>query len=73
MRDLVEIAFGHVDLEWEAHVVVDPALLRPAEVEALVADPTRARADLGWSPSVSFEEMIRMMVDADLKRWRDRA
>ena len=73
VRDLVEIAFGHVDLEWEAHVVVDPALLRPAEVEALVADPTRARADLGWSPSVSFEEMIRMMVDADLKRWRDRA
>jgi GDPmannose 4,6-dehydratase len=73
VRDLVEIAFGHVGLEWEAHVVVDPALLRPAEVEALVADPTRARADLGWSPSVSFEEMIRMMVDADLKRWRDRA
>ena len=73
VRDLVEIAFQHVDLEWEAHVVVDPALLRPAEVEALVADPTRARVDLGWSPSVSFEEMIRMMVDADLKRWRDRA
>ena len=73
VRDLVEIAFGCVDLEWDSHVVVDPALIRPAEVEALVADPTRARADLGWSPSVSFEEMIRMMVDADLKRWRDRA
>jgi GDPmannose 4,6-dehydratase len=72
VRDLVEIAFGHVGLAWESHVALDPALIRPAEVEALVADPTRARADLGWSPSVSFEEMIRMMVDADLERWRAR-
>ena len=72
VRDLVEIAFEHVGLAWESHMVVDPALIRPAEVEALVADPTRVRADLGWSPSVSFEEMIRMMVDADLERWRNR-
>ena len=72
VRDLVDIAFGHVGLAWESHVVLDPALIRPAEVEALVADPARARADLGWSPSVSFEEMIRMMVDADLERWRNR-
>ncbi|HSM16891.1 MAG TPA: GDP-mannose 4,6-dehydratase [Gemmatimonadales bacterium] len=72
VRDVVEIAFRHVGLDWQQHVVVDPSLKRPAEVEALVADPTRARSELGWSPTVSFEEMIRMMVDADLERWRAR-
>jgi len=72
VRDLVETAFHHVGLDWRQHVVVDPSLRRPAEVEALVADPTRARSELGWNPSVSFEEMITMMVDADLERWRAR-
>ncbi len=72
VRDVVEIAFRHVGLDWQQHVVVDPSLKRPAEVEALVADPTRARSELGWSPTVSFEEMITMMVDADLERWRAR-
>ena len=72
VRDVVEIAFRHVGLDWQQHVVVDPSLKRPAEVEALVADPTRARSELGWSPTVSFEEMISMMVDADLERWRAR-
>ncbi|TFG53651.1 MAG: GDP-mannose 4,6-dehydratase [Gemmatimonadales bacterium] len=72
VRDVVEIAFRHVGLDWQQHVVVDPSLKRPVEVEALVADPTRARSELGWSPTVSFEEMITMMVDADLERWRAR-
>jgi len=72
VRDLVDTAFSHVGLDWESHVVVDPSLIRPAEVEALVADPTRARAELGWHPTVSFEDMITMMVDADLERWRAR-
>jgi len=73
VRDLVETAFRHVGLDWQQHVVLDPSLKRPAEVEALVADPTRARSELGWSPTVSFQEMITMMVDADLERWRARA
>ncbi|MFQ5746595.1 MAG: GDP-mannose 4,6-dehydratase [Gemmatimonadota bacterium] len=66
VRDLVEVAFAHAGLEWEKHVVQDPAFLRPAEVEHLCADSSRARADLGWEPAVSFETLVRMMVDADL-------
>jgi GDPmannose 4,6-dehydratase len=66
VRDLVKIAFGHVGLDWEKHVRVDPALLRPAEVEHLLGDPSKARAELGWKPSVDFKQLIQMMVDADL-------
>jgi GDPmannose 4,6-dehydratase len=68
VRDLVRIAFTHVGLNWEEFVRVDPALARPAEVEHLLADPAKAREKLGWKPSVSFEEMIRMMVDHDLAK-----
>jgi len=70
VRDLVEVAFGHAGLDWRQHVVTDPALVRPAEVDLLLADPSRARAELGWAPTVSFEELVRMMVDADLERLR---
>jgi GDPmannose 4,6-dehydratase len=68
VRDFVETAFERAGLDWEAHVVVDPALLRPAEVEHLLGDPSRARAELGWDARVSFEELVAMMVDADLAR-----
>jgi GDPmannose 4,6-dehydratase len=68
VRDFVTLAFERVGLDWEAHVVTDPDLLRPAEVEHLLGDPSRARAELGWSASVSFEELVAMMVDADLVR-----
>jgi GDPmannose 4,6-dehydratase len=68
VRDLVEQAFGHVGLEWQRHVVTDPALLRPAEVDHLIGDPTKARLRLGWTPSVDFAGLVRMMVDADLDR-----
>jgi GDPmannose 4,6-dehydratase len=68
VRDLVEIAFRHVGLDWERHVVTDPAFTRRAEVDLLIADPTMAQAELGWAPSTSFEELVRMMVDADLAR-----
>ena len=68
VRDLVELAFGHVGLDWREHVDVDPQLLRPAEVEVLQADATKARTRLGWEPRVTFEELVSMMVDADLKR-----
>jgi GDPmannose 4,6-dehydratase len=73
VRDLVEIAFAHVGLDWRAHVVVDPRFLRPAEVDVLLADPTKARTRLGWTPTVSFEQLVRSMVDADLARLAGRA
>jgi GDPmannose 4,6-dehydratase len=68
VRDLIEIAFGHVGLDWKKHVRVDPALLRPAEVDHLLGDATKARSVLGWTPSVDFKKLIEMMVDADLQR-----
>jgi len=69
-RELVEVAFGHVGLDpWE-YVRLDPALLRPAEVDLLVGDARGAEHELGWRPQVSFEKLITMMVDADLERLR---
>ncbi|MGH7628985.1 MAG: GDP-mannose 4,6-dehydratase [Gemmatimonadales bacterium] len=68
VRDLVEIAFTHVGLDWRRYVVQDPRFVRPAEVDLLLADPTRARTDLGWIPRMSFETMVRTMVDEDVRR-----
>src|SRR5205823_7998989 len=68
VRELVEIAFAHAGLNWEDHVRVDPALLRPAEVDHLLGDAAKARSELGWVPTVAFKELIEMMVDADLQR-----
>jgi GDPmannose 4,6-dehydratase len=68
VRELVEIAFRHVGLDWERYVRTDPALLRPAEVDHLIGDAARAKAALGWEPTVSFRGLIEMMVDADLAR-----
>jgi GDPmannose 4,6-dehydratase len=68
VQDLVEIAFGHVGLEWQKYVRRDPALLRPAEVEHLLGRPLKARNELEWAPTVSFKQLIQMMVDADLRR-----
>jgi GDPmannose 4,6-dehydratase len=68
VRDMCRIAFSHVGLEMEKHVEIDPNLFRPAEVELLLGNPAKAKAKLGWEPSVSLEEMIREMVDADLQR-----
>ena len=70
--DLVRIAFEHVGLDWKRHVVVDPQFYRPAEVDLLLADPSKAKAELGWSPTVSFEGLVTMMVDADLQRLQAR-
>ena len=72
VRDLVEAAFGHAGLDWRKYVKSDPAFIRPAEVDMLLADPTRARERLGWEPTVSFGQLIAMMVDADLARHRAR-
>ncbi len=68
VRELVEAAFNHVGLDWEKHVVVDPRFIRPAVVDLLQADPSKARAKLGWEPKASFAELVAMMVDADLAR-----
>jgi GDPmannose 4,6-dehydratase len=68
VRDLVEVAFGHVGLDWRKHVTLDPKLIRPAEVEHLIGDSTKARTKLGWKPSVDFAGLVKMMVDADLER-----
>ena len=68
VRELVEVAFAHVGLDWQKYVRVDPALLRPAEVEHLLGNPAKAGAELGWTPTIDFKKLIEMMVDADLKR-----
>ncbi len=68
VKDLVEIAFEHVGLDWQSHVKTDPSLLRPAEVDRLVGDASRAREILDWKPSLDLATLIRMMVDADLER-----
>jgi GDPmannose 4,6-dehydratase len=68
VRELVEIAFDYVGLNWREYVVVDPKFERPAEVDLLLGDCSKAREKLGWSPSVSFEELVKMMVDSDLAR-----
>ena len=73
VRELVEAAFSHVGLDWQKHVVTDPKYMRPAEVDLLQADPSKARRELGWSPKVGFRELVAMMVDADLERLRSRA
>ncbi|WP_217922563.1 GDP-mannose 4,6-dehydratase [Miltoncostaea oceani] len=65
---LVQLAFDHAGLDRDAHVRTDPSLIRPAEVDLLVGDPAKAKEKLGWEPSVDFEGLVRMMVDADLER-----
>jgi GDPmannose 4,6-dehydratase len=66
VRELVEIAFGHVGRNWKDHVVIDPALVRPAEVDLLLGDAAKARRVLGWEPKTSFAQLVRLMVDADI-------
>ncbi len=68
VQSLVEIAFAHAGLDWKQYVKQDPRFMRPAEVDTLLADPTLAKEKLGWTPKVNFEQLVRMMVDADLQR-----
>jgi GDPmannose 4,6-dehydratase len=67
IREFMDVAFGHVNLDWHNYVEFDPRYLRPAEVDLLVGDPTKAKQKLGWEPSVTFEELVKLMVDADLR------
>jgi GDPmannose 4,6-dehydratase len=68
VRDMCRIAFGCLDLDYETHVVIDPQLFRPAEVEVLLGNPAKAKEKLGWSASTTLEQLIAMMVEADLRR-----
>lgn len=67
VKELVEIAFDYLNLDWQKYVKVDPRFIRPAEVELLIGDSSKARKILGWKPKVSFEQLIKMMVDSDYK------
>jgi GDPmannose 4,6-dehydratase len=66
VREFVEEAFGYAGLDWKAHVVVDEKYFRPAEVDLLLGDPTKARTVLGWTPRVGFKDLVKLMVDADM-------
>jgi GDPmannose 4,6-dehydratase len=68
VKDFISTAFAHVGLEWQKYVVTDPKFMRPAEVDHLVGDPSKARRELKWTPEVDFAGLVRMMVDADLAR-----
>jgi GDPmannose 4,6-dehydratase len=68
VRELVEVAFGHVGLDWQKYVKQDPRFLRPAEVDHLIGDASKAKKQLGWTPEVDFKALVTMMVDADLAR-----
>ena len=70
VRQLVETAFSYLDLDYEQYVVQDPRFMRPAEVDLLVGDPTKAREQLGWAPRVTFDGLVQRMVEADLERYR---
>ncbi len=65
--ELVDLAFGVVGLDWRDHVVTDAAFIRPAEVDRLCANPAKAASELGWEPKIGFEELVAMMVEADLE------
>ena len=68
VRELVQVAFAHAGLDWQKHVTLDPRFLRPAEVDLLIGDPSKAEAALGWTPDVDFDTLVKMMVDADIRR-----
>jgi GDPmannose 4,6-dehydratase len=68
VREFCEVAFSYLGLDHQDYVVQDPAFYRPAEVDLLVSDPKKALAELAWEPTVGFEELVKMMVDADLER-----
>jgi GDPmannose 4,6-dehydratase len=63
----LELAFGHIGLEWKKHVEIDPKFYRPAEVDQLIGDATKAHKKLGWTPKIKFADLVRLMVDADVQ------
>ena len=71
VREFLEEAFGHAKLDWKKHVEIDPRYFRPAEVDLLIGDPSKARKKLGWEPKVKFKELVRLMVDEDMRRLKE--
>jgi GDPmannose 4,6-dehydratase len=71
VREFCELAFARVGLDWEQHVEIDPRYYRPAEVDSLQGDATKARERLGWTPRVTFEELVEIMVDEDVRMLDD--
>ena len=71
VREFLEVAFGHAGLDWKKHVEIDPRYYRPAEVDLLIGDPSKAKKKLGWVPKTTFAELTKLMVDADLKALQD--
>ena len=67
VKEFLELAFSYVDLNWQDYVEFDERYLRPAEVELLIGDPTKAQQKLGWQPSITFKQLVALMVEADLK------
>ncbi len=72
VQRLVELAFERAGLDWQKHVAIDPRFIRPAEVDLLIGDPAKAKTELGWTPEVTFEQLVAMMVDADIQRHTER-
>ena len=72
VREFLELAFGHLQLDWQKHVKIDPAYYRPTEVDLLIGDASKAKRDLGWEPNIRFKELAHMMVDADLALEQER-
>src|SRR5438105_14571986 len=66
VREFIEKAFSYLDLDWQEHVEIDPRYFRPAEVDLLLGDASKARRELGWEPTVSFDPLVRLMIDHDL-------
>ena len=71
VREFLEVSFGHLGLDWKKHVEIDPRYYRPAEVDLLIGDPTKAKKKLGWVPKVTFADLAKLMVDSDLKDLQD--
>jgi len=71
VREFLEAAFGHVDLDWQKHVEIDPDYYRPAEVDLLIGDPSKARKQLGWESRTKFQDLVKLMVDADVQLLKD--
>jgi GDPmannose 4,6-dehydratase len=71
IREFLEMAFSHVGLSWEKYVAIDPRYYRPAEVDLLIGDASKARRQLGWEPKTKFADLVKLMVDADIQLLKD--
>jgi GDPmannose 4,6-dehydratase len=71
VREFLELAFGHMSLDWQKHVEIDPRYFRPAEVDLLMGDASKARKHLGWEPKTNFQDLVKLMVDEDIRRLKE--